>query len=306
MPAPSTVTIPGYARGETREIPGSSLELGPLPRLPTLPLKEALDSDNDDEIAAHDNCNQRCAAQKKLDEKAEAERLVAVAGRKERLPFDKTIAAELCEQIAEGGALKAVCAEREDFPSARRARKWLRDNEAFAVQYAKACEERLSAWEDDILLIADDTSRDRVEKARGKGLETDSGAVARSKLQVEARKALLRANNPTKWGEAIQVVNPEQQDPFAGISLERIEEAARAAELEEIVEQKRALDRENEQRRAKGEALLDFAAFLARDRRGREARGEGDSKGCQEGPEPAPTTREASEPAKTVHGLLRP
>jgi len=43
---------------------------------------------------------------------------------------------------------------------------------------------------------------------------------------------------------------------FDGMSLERIEELARAAELEELVEQKRALDRENEGRRNRGEKLL--------------------------------------------------
>ena len=50
MPAPSTVTISGNARGETREIPGPSPGLGPLPRLPTLPVQEALNADNDEEI----------------------------------------------------------------------------------------------------------------------------------------------------------------------------------------------------------------------------------------------------------------
>ena len=43
---------------------------------------------------------------------------------------------------------------------------------------------------------------------------------------------------------------------FADMSLERIEEIARAAELEELVGQKQALDRENEERRTRGENLL--------------------------------------------------
>jgi terminase small subunit-like protein len=201
---------------------------------------------------------ERQEAQKKIDRLAEVERLEDVARRKERLPLDRGIAAEICEQIAEGGVLKAVCASRENFPSSRQARRWLRGNEAFAAEYAKACEERLQAWEDEIVLIADDASKDKVEKrmARGLVLETDAAAVSRSKLRVDARRSLLRANNPTKWGEAIAVVNPEPKDMFANMSLDEIEELARAAELEEIVEQKRALDRENEQRRTRGEKLL--------------------------------------------------
>jgi hypothetical protein len=152
--------------------------------------------------------------------------------------------------------LKAVCAAREDFPSPRQAKRWLRGHEAFAGEYAKACEERLSAWEDEIVLIADDASRDKVEKrtARGLQIETDAAAVSRSKLQVDARKALLRANNPQKWGEAIAVVNPEQ-DMFAEMSLDRLEEIARAAELEELIRAKHELDLDNDRCRAKGEPL---------------------------------------------------
>jgi hypothetical protein len=99
--------------------------------------------------------------------------------------------------------------------------------------------------EDEIVLIADDASQDKVEKRtpRGLVLETDSATASRSKLQVEARKAL--SNNPQKWGEAIAVVNPEQ-DRFAEMSLDRLEEIARAAELDEIVRAKHKLDLDND------------------------------------------------------------
>jgi hypothetical protein len=219
-----------------------------------LPLAEVLD--DPDEIDRRYAEFERQEAQKEIDRLAETERLKDAARRKERLPFDRGIAAEICEQIAEGGVLKAVCASREDFPSPRQARRWLRGNAAFAAEYAKACEERLSAWEDEIVLIADDASRDKIEKrtARGLVLETDAAAVSRSKLQVDARKALLRANNPQKWGEAIAVVNPEQ-DMFAEMSLDRLEEIARAAELEELIRAKHELDLDNDRRRAKGELL---------------------------------------------------
>src|ERR1700729_1900674 len=147
-----------------------------------LPLAEVLD--DPEEIDRRYAQFERQEAQKEIDCLAEIERLKDVARRKERLPFDRGIAAEICEQIAEGGVLKAVCAAREDFPSPRQAKRWLRGNEAFAGEYAKACEERLSAWEDEIVLIADDASRDKVEKrtARGLVLETDAAAVSRSKL----------------------------------------------------------------------------------------------------------------------------
>jgi hypothetical protein len=219
-----------------------------------LPLAEVLD--DPEEIDRRYAEFERQEAQKEIDRLAEIDRLKDVARRKERLPFDWGIAAEICEQIAEGGVLKAVCAEKEHFPSPRQARRWLRGSEAFAAEYAKACEERLSAWEDEIVLIADDASRDKVEKrtARGLVLETDAAAVSRSKLQVDARKALLRANNPQKWGEAIQVVNPEQQDLFAAnLSFEQLDEIACNVEAEHLLRAKVALDRDNKAREARGE-----------------------------------------------------
>jgi hypothetical protein len=228
-----------------------------------LPLAEVLD--DPEEIDRRYAEFERQEAQKKIDRLGEIERLKEVARRKERLQFDPGIAAEICERIAEGEVLKAVCASREDFPSPRQARRWLRGNEAFAAEYAKACEERLAAWEDEIVLIADDASRDKVEKrtARGLVLETDSAAVSRSKLQVDARKALLRANNPAKWGEAIAVVNPEQSDPFANMSLDRIDAIVAAADLDEL-QKRRDLDKENAVRALSGEPPLDFTAFVAR------------------------------------------
>lgn len=227
-----------------------------------LPLAEVLY--DPDEIDRRYADFERQEAQKEIDRLAEIERLKDVDRRKERLPFDKGIAAEICEQIAEGGVLKAVCASREDFPSPRQARRWLRGNEAFAAEYAKACEERLSAWEDEIVLIADDASKDKVEKrtARGLVLETDAAAVSRSKLQVDARKALLRANNPQKWGEAIAVVNPEPKDMFANLSLDRLEEIAKAAELEEVLRTKQVLDADNDERRAQGKPLKRLVAKI--------------------------------------------
>jgi hypothetical protein len=134
---------------------------------------------------------------------------------------------------------------------------------AFAADYASAREERLSAWEDELVLIADDASKDKLEKRNSRGLvlETDAAAVSRSKLRVDVRKALLRANYPAKWREGISVAKPESKDIFAGMSLDRIEELARDAELEELVEQKQALDRENDERRSRGEETLEFVVL---------------------------------------------
>ena len=169
----------------------------------------------------------------------------------------------LRENCSKARALKAVCAEDERFPSPGRARQWLWANEAFAVQYASACEERLSAWEDDILLLADDIDSRATgsSKSSARSKPTAPRSPARNCRSRRLRRCCGRTTRRNGARRSPSLI--PNRYPFAGLSLERIEEAARAAELEEIVEQKRALDRENERRRAKGEALLDFAAFLA-------------------------------------------
>jgi hypothetical protein len=56
------------------------------------------------------------------------------------------------------------------------------------------------------VLIADDASKDKVEKRNFRGLVLETAtAVSRSKLRIDVRKALLRANNPAKWREGISV-----------------------------------------------------------------------------------------------------
>jgi hypothetical protein len=111
----------------------------------------------------------------------------------------------------------------------------------------RAEEERIKSWEDELIEIADDARLDKVERRNNRGvleLMNDPSAVARSKLRVETRRALLRANCPAKWGEAIQVVNPEQQDMFASFTDERLDEIERNARAQ--------VDRENAARNPRG------------------------------------------------------
>jgi hypothetical protein len=74
-----------------------------------LPLAEVLD--DPEEIDRRYAEFERQKAQKEIDRLAEVERQKDIARRKERLPFDPGIAAEICEQIDEGGVLKAVGAQ---------------------------------------------------------------------------------------------------------------------------------------------------------------------------------------------------
>ena len=79
------------------------------------------------------------------------------------------------------------------------------ESKAFAEQYARAREAQMEAMSDEILDIADDTSRDTKTIQRG-DLEIEvenSEWINRCKLQVDTRKWLMGKLAPKKYGERI-------------------------------------------------------------------------------------------------------
>ena len=85
--------------------------------------------------------------------------------------------------------------------------KWLDRSVENAKQYARACEMRSDLLFDEILEIADDSSKDTVEirDKSGKLIKMeDKEWVNRSKLRVDARKFYISKVNPKKYGEKIE------------------------------------------------------------------------------------------------------
>ena len=63
--------------------------------------------------------------------------------------FTQEVADELCERIACGETLKSICRE-DGQPEERTVYRWLRANEAFRQQYARAREEMADADADNV------------------------------------------------------------------------------------------------------------------------------------------------------------
>lgn len=76
--------------------------------------------------------------------------------------------------------------------------QWLNADQQFAEQYARARNTGLDAMSEELLEIADEVV-DRT--ANG----TDSGAVARNRLRVEARKWYLSKLAPKKYGDRLEL-----------------------------------------------------------------------------------------------------
>jgi hypothetical protein len=71
----------------------------------------------------------------------------------------------------------------------RRVTQWLRESPEFAALYKDSINDRLTIFEEEVIKIADDASRDWREVMRN-GRSTrvlDGDAIARAKLRVEVR-----------------------------------------------------------------------------------------------------------------------
>jgi len=80
--------------------------------------------------------------------------------------------------------------------------EWLKEDKEISDQYARACEHRADTIFEEILDIADETSRDTIYTDKG---EIPNGEwMARSRLRVDARKWMLGKMNPKKYGDKVQ------------------------------------------------------------------------------------------------------
>lgn len=117
--------------------------------------------------------------------------------------YTPELAAEICERLATGESLRAICSDA-DMPSERTVRRWASDDvEGFAPQYARARDMGLDTMADSLLDIADDGTNDWVESndPDNPGYRLNGENVQRSKLRVDARKWYLSKLAPKKYGD---------------------------------------------------------------------------------------------------------
>lgn len=101
--------------------------------------------------------------------------------------FSQDLAEKICEQIAHGKSLRAVCAE-DGMPPMKTIYRWLEANEEFRHQYARARDEQADYFAEEIIEIADNAT-------------AESAAVAKAKLQIDARKWAASKIAPKKYGD---------------------------------------------------------------------------------------------------------
>lgn len=148
--------------------------------------------------------------------------------------YTQEVADAICERLANGETLRAICRD-EAMPPEATVRRWaLDDVQGFAAQYARARDLGLDAMAEGLLEIADEADTVQKVGADGETMEVafDSVAVQRNKLRVDARKWLLSKMAPKKYGDKLQHTG-DGGGPVEVRNLSDAELAAKIAALKE-------------------------------------------------------------------------
>lgn len=116
--------------------------------------------------------------------------------------FTQQVADAICERIADGESLRAICLD-DDMPGKATVFRWLAADKAFQDQYARARETQADTLFDEILSISDDGTNDSYKDEDGNP-RTDHDVIARSRLRVDARKWMAGKLRPKVYGDKIE------------------------------------------------------------------------------------------------------
>jgi len=105
--------------------------------------------------------------------------------------YSDEMAEKICEKIANGRSLRSICAE-DGMPTTSTVCKWLIENKEFSEQYARARDKQADYFAEEIIEIADSA-------------EAESAAVAKAKLQIDARKWAASKIAPKKYGDKQEI-----------------------------------------------------------------------------------------------------
>ena len=105
--------------------------------------------------------------------------------------FSQELFDQICERIADGESLRAICAS-EGMPSKASVFRWLASDTALSDQYVRAREAQADSLFDDMLTIADDTSREPNDR----------------RMSFDARKWMAGKLRPKVYGDKSIVEGP--------------------------------------------------------------------------------------------------
>ncbi len=116
--------------------------------------------------------------------------------------FTQKIADLICEKLVTGLSLRKICLD-DEMPALATIFRWLNDNASFREQYARAREAQAETLVDEIIDIADESSRDTYIDDDGNE-RTNHDVIARSRLRFDARRWAASKMLPKKYGDKIE------------------------------------------------------------------------------------------------------
>ena len=121
------------------------------------------------------------------------------------IKYDEKVADEICQRLAEGETLRAICRESH-LPNWQRIYDWIGANEEFAGRIARARELGADAIAEQALSIADTPEiGEEVEESENGMKVKRADMLGHRKLQVETRLKLLAKWFPKKYGDRQEI-----------------------------------------------------------------------------------------------------
>jgi len=133
--------------------------------------------------------------------------------------YKQEIADLICEQLAEGKSLNAIC-KQDGMPAESSVREWAKDDrEGFAAKYARAREIGYERLADEILSIADEVEIEAKYDGDDVRLDLSATGVARNRLRVDTRKWMLSKMLPKVYGDKLELAGDPKNPLNLGVTV---------------------------------------------------------------------------------------
>jgi hypothetical protein len=127
-----------------------------------------------------------------------AQEAKAIVSRKPVIPYSEELAIQICEELSNGVSLARICA-RPEMPAQGTIYRMIAQEPFFREIYTRARENAAHTLFDEMIDIADDSSRDLLEDG-----SANNAAIARARLQIETRARVAGKLAPKVYGERVE------------------------------------------------------------------------------------------------------
>lgn len=123
--------------------------------------------------------------------------------------YTQELADNICEQLALGNSMRTVCAA-DEMPAMSTVFKWLRENESFSEQYARAKQESSDYMAEELADISDKALEDAYAGGENKAV---NAIVNAHRMRIDTRKWLMSKMKPKKYGEKLDLTTDGEKLP---------------------------------------------------------------------------------------------